>query len=274
MADQDSILVDVQPDATGEIKLQADPDPKVDEKVVDSPLPEKFTGKSAEDIAEMYMNLESEHGRVTNEFGTMRAQNEVLNDLLTNHQAQTPVVPEPAVETYKVDAASLLDDPQGTLEKWYESRVASDRTEYDSRLSGLETQLQSVNVRTRVTDFDEVAASAEFGEWVRKSPTRQRIAQQAGEGDSSAALMLVEEYKAQAVTVPEPTPADPAKEALDRAAGISLESPGSVEPAGDASLPIFKASELRRLKMTDYEAYSDPKFQDEVLLAYHQGRVR
>ena len=274
MAIQD-ILVPSEPEATGEIKLEAEPETVVvdDDKVTDpKPLPEKFNGKSAEDIAEMYLNLESEHGRVANEFGNMRAQNEVLNDLLKQQAAQP--APEPIVdETYKVEAADLLDDPQGTLEKWYETRSRTDREAYDSRITGLEAQLSNVAMRSRVTDFDTVIASTDFAEWVRKSPSRQRVATIAGQGDQSAALTLVEEFKAEVPEVPA-VPADPAQAALDRAAGASLETPGNAENAGDTAKPIFRASELRRLKMTDYERYSDPDFQNEVLLAYHEGRVK
>jgi hypothetical protein len=263
------ILVTTEPEATGDIQLNVEPE-VVDEKIVESALPEKFAGKSAEDIAQMYMNLESEHGRVANEFGNVRAQNEVLNDLLTKASPSAPV--EPAVEDYEVDAASLLDDPQGTLEKWYETRSRSDREAYDGRIAGLESQLNSVQVRSRVTDFDAVIASPGFAEWVRQSPTRQRVAQAAGEGDQQAALTLVEEFKA--IPVAEPVPADPAQDALNRAATLSLESPGDAGVAGDSNLPVFRASELRRLKATDYERYSDPDFQETVLLAYRDGRVK
>jgi len=243
-------------------------------------IPDKLKGKSAEEIAEMYMNLEKVQGRTANELGQQRQYTQTLMDQMgAVPPAHSPAAPAAAStpEPVKVDPVALLEDPTAELDKYFASQKQDD-SEAVQRLAELEKQIAQQNFMTKHADFNEVGASQEFQDWTRQTPYRQALVQQTQGGDYNAADQLLTEYKAwqsHAPAVQPPAPATVADNALEAAQAASLESSATAASPGAApSGKIFNSVDIQKLQMEQPEVYRSPAVQAELMKAYAEGRVK
>lgn len=152
-------------------------------------MPERFTGKSAEEIAQSYTELESLNSRQAQDLGTMRR---TVDEFLTLKSVQPD--PDP-VELEPITVDDLYDDPQGAIARGVEAATGD-------RISQLEQELVKARLQTRVSSMNdrfegwqEEVRSPEFVTWVQESPYRLRIAQAADKWDMDAAEEIIEMYR-------------------------------------------------------------------------------
>jgi hypothetical protein len=228
----------------------------------------KFEGKNVQDVLASYKNLESAYGRMANDLGTQRKLTDRLLDLKREDDLERNAQP-----TQKVDSADLLDNPQETLDRYVSEREARIRQEYDEKLAHFESQLMQDRVLQKHPDFMDVGQNPQFLEWTQASPIRARVAVAAANGDWQAADDLLTEYKAQA--------GDPQQQQLPLSEGqgvaeakkIGLESAAQGGDAGSSS-KVYRRADLIQLKVEKPDIYADPTFQNEILKAYSEGRVK
>lgn len=227
----------------------------------------KFEGKSVEELLESYNNLQSAYGRMANDLGTQRKLTDRLLDLKRDEDLQSNA-PAPTV-----DAAQLLDNPTQALDSYISQREARIKAEYDQRLSQFEAQLQADKFMQKHPDFMDLGQSEEFRQWATSNPIRNRVAQAAAQGDWDAADALLQEYKAEKKSKPNTANADAAsKEGLEAAKKVGLETAAS--DGSGSSGKIYRRADLIELKLRKPHIYSDPAFQNEILKAYSEGRVK
>lgn len=260
-------------------------DPKVDEnghiveedeQLTEEPqepqLPDKFKGKTAQEIAEMYLNLEKDHGRLANEVGETRKLVDRVLDMQSSNQPQ----PQGQVDDGDdIDAADLLNDPKGTLEKVLARREAKLKEDYEARIRQIEGHLGVQQLQSKHGDFQQITNDPEFLEFVQANPYRSRIAQNAVQnGDLEAVDYLITEWKdRRGSAAPSAAEAKPGKpDPLQAARRASLESSGSGESRSNQK--IFSRQEIIKTRLYDYEKYSDPAYQAEIMKAYAEGRVK
>lgn len=226
----------------------------------------KFEGKSMEDLLESYNNLQSAYGRMANDLGTQRK----LTDQLLNLKREEDLSSNEPAPLPEVDTNSLLDNPTQTLDRYISEREARLRKEYDERLSQYESQLQTDRFMQKHPDFMELGQSTKFREWATGDPIRARVANAAAQGDWEAADTLLTQYKqAQA----NPSAAEAAsKEGLEAARKAGTESAASA--GASSSDKVYRRADLIELKLRKPHVYSDPAFQNEILKAYSEGRVK
>jgi hypothetical protein len=233
-----------------------------------SSLPEKFKGKSLEDIVGMYESLHSQYGRMANDLGTQRKLTDRLLDLKRNEDLQSNSAA--ALPTIKSD--DLLDSPAAAIDKVVSARLDQERQRLDSRLGQLEANMAQERFVSKHPDYQQVADSADFSTWVRASQFRQRVAAQAAQGDYLAADEIISEYKASRRSASSGD-ASQSGDNLDAARKASLE--GGSTPEGKATTgKVYRRADLIRLKVEKPRVYSDPQFQAEIMKAYAEGRVR
>lgn len=253
-------------------KATATPAPAANE----ADVPEKFRGKSQKELVEMYQNLESTYGRTANDLGVQRQLTDRLLDLKrsTDLQANTPA---PAKKVVPVTANDILDRPQETLDRVIEERVARVTTDVNERLARAEAALAQQTFAARHPDFQSTVQDQAFIAWVQASRVRLRAAAAANAGNWQIADELLSEFKDSQGTSRK-TDSKPAAEAdLDGARKASLTTTGSAggtDGKSNGGKEIFKRAELMKLRITDPEAYRDEDFQQRVLLAYAEGRVK
>lgn len=283
-------LVDVNNEAGNMTELEASlkeavtasaPAPDATAATPESPdnsakLTGKLEGKSLEDIASMYSNLESAYGRMANDLGTQRKLTDRLLDLKRSDDLGQNT-PETQKEV-NVSSTDLLDNPKETLDAYFESRMAQLQQGNSERMNQVESSLAEQNFTAKHGDISRIGEDPQFGEYVNATPLRQDLAQKAAAGDYAAADTLLDEWKsvksflapAKGDPTPDPTPAaDPNLEAARQA---SLESS---TPAGSASSgKTYRRADLIELKLTKPHIYSDPAFQEEIVQAYLDKRVK
>lgn len=238
-----------------------------------SSLPEKLRGKSLEDIAHMYVNLESTYGRMANDLGQQRKLTDRLLDLKRSEDLGKQ---QPKVE---VSTSEFLERPTETLEKFVSTREAAIKETYDSRIAQLEGSLAQQRFEQKHSDGISLANDPAFVAWVQKSKIRTKAAQAAFNGDWTSADELLTEYKeqigtpaAKVVDVKDPAAAEEAMKAA-RAAGLDTSGSGS-DGSNKASGKVYRRADLMKLRIEKPDTYYDEGFQAEILRAHAEGRVK
>jgi hypothetical protein len=118
-------------------------------------------------------------------------------------------------------------------------------------------------------DFGDIAKDQDFANWVKSSPVRIKIFEQADSGyDFDSANELLSTYKQlRGVKSKQISDAGEASRKQTLKA-VGVDTGGS----GESSKKVYRRADLIRLKMQDpnrYEALSD-----EIMVAYQEGRVR
>lgn len=225
-------------------------------------IPDKFAGKSLEDVIESYVNLEKEVGRKANEVGELR---KLTDQILQNQLSQ----PEKREETVNEDVGfdDFVEDPQKAVDRALRNNPRIRQLEQELEHSAQDKARQKLHERH--PDADDIVGSAEFIHWAQQAPGRLRILQEAHVNrDADIASDLLDIYKTtrKVATEEAVTERDAvAKSDLKRAA---VEK-GS---AGGSTKKVYRRSELIQLKIANparYEAMSD-----EIRAAYAEGRVK
>lgn len=230
----------------------------------------RFAGKSPEQIAEMYRNLESHSGRLASQLGEARNSiNQLIlgkreNDLRSN--SGKPV---------KVEPGDLLANPTEALDRYLEARQAPQVDALQQRLAQLESQLSQVTFTTKHTDAQTVTQDPAFAAWVRQTPLRMRLAQEAANDKYESADLLLTEWQAAKAAGTEPV-VTATNRAQNLANAVSLESSNTGNDSGNGqrtSGKTYRRNDLIALRMTNPDRYEDSKFQRELINAYREGRV-
>jgi hypothetical protein len=221
------------------------PDNKIED---DNPpsIPEKYKGKSVEDIVKMHQEAEKLIGRQAQEVGEMRKLADQL--IQQNLNKEQPV----AKQETEID---FFEDPKTAVQKAVETHPD---------IIAAQQLLQQKH-----PDFAEVVGDGEFQEWVKASPIRLNMFAMAdSQYDFQAADELLSTFK-QIRTVKAQQTADAGKQVLKQnLKAASVDTGGT----GESSAKVYRRADLIRLKMTDPDRYE--QLQPEIMKAYAEGRVR
>lgn len=219
-------------------------------------LPDKFRGKSMEDIVRSYVNVEKELGRSRNELGELRklADSFIQRDLV---QAQK------APESAPTEEEDFFDNPKSAVEKAIEAALAKRLQPIEAEQKSSQREVVMRKIVSKYPDVMTVVQTPEFQQWIQQSPVRSRLYQEADSNhDFDAAdelLGIYQSLQGKAATQQD-TPAG-------RKPPV-LEGPGS----GESSKKIWRRSDLMRMQIQDPQRYRD--YQDDILAAYREGRVK
>lgn len=251
--------------AAGTPVVEEEPQAVEEEEVEEVHIPEKFKGKSIEDVIRAYEEAEKALGRKNNEVGELRK----LTDEFLKQSLQLNETPSAAAEGSKIEVDDLLEDPNKALETALNS---------SPRLRQLEEQLIAAQRVEQQKQFEakhpggmEQIVSPEVQNWIAASNVRQRLFMEAHQNyDYDLAGELLEMYnREQGVKV------QGAQEKQKANRDKALKE-GAVEKGGTGQAPkkIFKRTDLMKMMMTNRDAYDDPAFQAELTKAYQENRVR
>jgi len=222
-------------------------------------VPDKYRGKSLEDIVMMHQEAEKLIGRQAQEVGEVRRlADELLKQQLSQKQAQPPQVEN------EID---FFEDPQSAIRKAVTNHpdvlAAKQATQ---QLKQIQTQAM---LNKKHPDFADIVRDVEFQEWVRASPMRLNIYAMAdAEYDFNAADELVSTFKQiRTSKTQQTTDAGNAvrKQNLSAAAV-------DVGGTGESSKKVYRRADLIRLRMTDPNRYE--ALEPEIRAAYAEGRVK
>ena len=229
----------------------------------DFEVPNKFQGKSMEDIISSYENLEKELGRKGQEIGELRKLTDgILQQQLTTNQDGTDVQEEG-------EDTDFFDDPDKAVSKAIENHPKFREFEEQQRVQVAQATTQQL--QSEHPDYLEVVADPKFQEWVQGSPVRSQLFVSAHNYDIDSARELIGNWKERSL-ISNTSEAEAAKQtkrdqALKAGKGVSRTSSEST-----AGKKIYRRADLIRLRTNDPQRYES--LQDEILKAYADGRVK
>lgn len=232
-------------------------------------IPERFKGKTPEEIAQSYVELEKFNSRQAQDLGRLRKTVDEMLELQLRDSGPGRDKPN----TKPVEASDLLDRPDETVRG-----IA--KQEVDARVQNLEAQLHVERIERKKAEFaklfptweDDVKDPA-FLNWVREKQHRMALAQQADQtGDWSAAETLLGTYYDQKETQKARQTKSDRKAAIKE---VTLESSGAGVPDLDEKYSRSALMEKRiRARRGDRAAQTWLNGHAEAIaIAYEEGRL-
>ena len=224
-------------------------------------LPEKYQGKSLEEVVQMHQEAEKLLGRQSSEVGELR---KVVDDYIST-QLQ-PVAPQQYVEPE--DDIDYFTDPQAAVNRAIENhpkiREAQQYTEQYKKQSSLAT------LQAKHPDMQTILGDPKFAEWIKASKIRTQLFVAADQQyDADAADELFTLWK-ERKTVAQQT-ANVEKQA--RKQTLKAANTGNARGTGEGSRKkVYRRSDIIKLMKTDPERYQ--ALSNEILQAYAEGRVK
>jgi hypothetical protein len=231
-------------------------------------VPEKYKGKSLDEIVKMHQEAEKLIGRQAQEVGEVRK----LADSLLKQQL------EPKHDTQPVKAQEIdwYEDPEKAVNQ------ALEKNPILKQLQEQQAQQALLSARAEVEkvhpDFLTIVQSEDFVEWVKQSKMRIQMVQQAENYDVDAALELLGNYKSlknvQTQKADTTKAADDVLQKDNNDARSKALKTAAVQQGGtgESTKPIYRRADLIRLRMQDPKRYEG--MADDILQAYAEGRVR
>ena len=223
-------------------------------------IPDKYRGKSLEDIVTMHQEAEKLIGRQAQEVGEVRR----LADELIKQQLSTKQTTQPPVVENEID---FFEDPKLAVQKAVANHpdvLAAKQA--SQQLKQIQTQAM---LNKKHPDFADIVRDGEFIEWVKASPMRLNIYAMADANyDFNAADELLSTFKQiRTSKTQQTTDAGNAvrKQNLTAAAV-------DVGGTGESSKKTYRRADLIRLRMTDPARYE--AMEPDIMAAYAEGRVR
>ena len=229
------------------------------EPVVENVIPEKYKGKSLDDIVRMHQEAEKMIGRQAQEVHEVRS----LADQLLKRQLEADKAP--AVES--APEVDFFENPQDSIKRAIENNPAVlEAKQANLELKRMKTAQQ---LSAKHPDMQTIVQDTGFQEWVKASPVRLSLYAKAdAEFDLNSADELLSTYKElkQVRTNNVQETGKQQKAQALKAAGV--DSGGS----GEVAKKVYRRADLIRLKMTDPDRYE--QLQPEIMAAYSEGRVK
>ena len=238
-----------------EAKVEQPPEPELN-------LPEKYQGKSLEEVVQMHQEAEKLLGRQSSEVGELR---KVVDDYIST-QTQPPAPQQQHVEPE--DDIDYFTDPQAAVNRAIENhpkiREAQQYTEQYKKQSSLAT------LQAKHPDMQDILSDPKFAEWIKASKIRTQLfvaADQQYDADSADELFsLWKERK----TVAQQT-AQVEKQA--RKQTLKAANTGNARGSAEGSRKkVYRRADIIKLMKNDPDRYQ--ALSDEIMAAYAEGRVK
>ena len=222
-------------------------------------IPEKYSGKSLDEIIKMHQEAEKLIGRQAQEVGEVR---KLADDLIKQQLGNK--TPTPAKQETEID---FFEDPKTAVLKAVESHPdVLAAKEAAQQFKKMQTQQM---LQQKHPDFAEVVSDGEFQEWVKSSPIRLNMFAMAdSQYDFTAADELLSTFKQIRGTKAKQTTDAGTKVLKQNLKAASVDVGGT----GESSKKVYRRADLIRLKMTDPDRYE--QLQPEIMAAYSEGRVK
>jgi hypothetical protein len=247
------MLIDDEKEEFGELEIEQQ---KIEQK---AELPEKYRDKSLDEIVRMHQEAEKLIGKQAQEVGEVRKlADELIKQNLGSRQQQTRQ-DEPEVD--------FFENPQKAVQRTVDNHpdiLAARQVTQEMKRAQIQQRLAQEH-----PDFGEIAKDQDFANWVKSSPIRIKIFEQADSGyDYDSANELLSTYK-QLRTVKSKQVSDEGEVTRKQ----NLKAVGvDVGGSGESSKKVYRRADLIQLQLRDPDRYA--ALSDEIMQAYVEKRVR
>lgn len=233
-------------------------------------IPEKYRGKSLDDVIAMHQSVEQKLSRLGNEVGELRRFRE--SQELELQKTRAP-------QRKEVNVDVLLDNPEEAVETVIGQ--SSKIRKLEERLEQLDSQDAKRQFEQNFPNYQKDLASDEFLEWATKNPVRRALANAADKYDFTAANELWSLWQERQDLIGQ---AEAERKQVKAAEKEKKLRDGTLESGTGNSTEVkkvFSRREIRDIKtralMGDRSAeaiVNDPEWQRQTMQAYLDKRAR
>ena len=242
------------------LAIQDEAEETVEEPEQEQELPQKFQGKSANEIAEAYENLEKELGRKGQEIGELRKLTDSFLQTQITHNKET---------TTDTEDLDFYDNPEAAVRTIIERHPKF--REFTQQTQQQQASMTAQQLEKTHPDFKDVVTSPDFQEWIEGSKIRQRLFKEADAYDYDSADELLTIWKERQM-ISKTKEVEAEKETTRKAALKTSKGVSRTSSESTAGKKIYRRADLIRLKQTDPNRYDT--LADEIFSAYQDGRVK
>lgn len=231
------------------------------EQETQSEIPDKYRGKSAEDLVRMHQEAEKLLGRQSSEVGELRqVVDSYIQTQLSNQQAPQ--------QQETVDEVDFFSDPEEAVKRAIDNHPKIREAENISKQYQKTTALSQL--QKDHPDMQNILTDDKFAEWIKGSKIRTQLYVQADKQyDYEAAHELFTLWKERKQVVQQTANA----EKQGRKQAVKNASTGSASGSSETKTrKIYRRADIIKLMRTDPERYQS--LSDEIMRAYQEGRVR
>ena len=224
-------------------------------------VPEKYQGKSLEEVVQMHQEAEKLLGRQSSEVGELR---KVVDDYISSQTQlsapQQPVEPE--------DDLDYFTDPQAAVNRAIENHPKIREAEQYSAQYKKQTSL--AQLQTKHPDMQNILSDDKFANWIKASKIRTQLFVAADQNyDADAADELFTLWK-ERKTVAKQTAA---VEKQARKQQIKAANTGNAQGSSETSRKkVYRRADIIKLMKDDPDRYQ--ALQPEIMKAYAERRVK
>jgi hypothetical protein len=259
-------MVDMQPEEANaeetieneELEIQQE----VEQPQTEEPkIPDKYQGKSLEEVVQMHQEAEKLLGRQSGEVGELR---KVVDDYISS-QTQ-PQAPQQYVEPE--DDIDYFTDPQAAVNRAIENHPKIREAQEYSAQYKKQSSLATLN--NKHPDMQEILKDPKFAEWIQASKIRTKLFVDADQRyDAEAADELFSLWKERKTVAQQTVQVE--KQA--RKQQIKAANTGNARGSAEGSRKkVYRRADIIKLMRTDPERYQ--ALSEEILRAYSEGRVK
>ena len=236
-------------------------------------IPEKYRGKSPQELIRMHQEAEKLIGQHGTQKGQLQEKNNELAAIIDQYiQRQTPSTPQQAPqaepEPESDDESLYFTDPKAAIQRQVDNHPTIQQakaTQVEMFKAQAKAQLLSNH-----PDYMEVVQTPEFATWVQEVPVRQRLLVEADRDfNIESASSLLDWYKRDAKATNELVNADSKLRVKERQEASVGSAKGSAE---EGSKRIYRRSDIMKLMEEDPDTYYEVHAA-KVQQAYEEGRV-
>jgi len=239
--------------------------PHEEEQPVQEPeVPEKYQGKSVEELVQMHQELEKFSGKQSTEVGELR---KVVDDYIQT-QLSTQQAPQQQQQFGDEDDVDFFVDPKTAVSRAIDNHPKI--REAEAYTQKYKQQATLAQLKSSHPDMEQVLQDPKFAEWIKGSKVRTQLFVQADQGyDYDAANELFSLWKEKNQVVQQTAQVEKAA----RRSAVQSANTGNARGTAEGSRKkVYRRADIIKLMRTDPERYQS--LSDEIFKAYAEGRVK
>ena len=228
-----------------------------------SEVPEKYRGKSVEDLVQMHQELEKFSGKQSTEVGELRkvVDNYIQTELSQQQAPQQQLQDDEDDVDFFVDPKTAVSRAIDNHPKILEAQAYTEQAKKAAALG----QLQQTH-----PDMENILNDPKFADWIKASKVRTQLFVQADQlFDYEAANELFNLWKEKNQVVQQTAQAEKAARKQSVKSASTGNARGSTETTRKKT---YRRADIIKLMKSDPERYT--ALQPEIMAAYAEGRVK
>jgi len=261
-------MIDPQPEEDNVDEIETNEVNEIQQEVeVEQPqeeatLPNKYQGKSLEEVVQMHQEAEKLLGRQSGEVGELR---KVVDDYISTQTQQSAPQPRTVEPEDDID---YFTDPQSAVNRAIENHPKIKEAEAYS--SNYKKQSALAELSNKHPDMQDILGDPKFAEWIKASKIRTQLfvaADQQYDADSADELFSL--WKERKVVTEQTAKVEKQARKQQIKAANTGNARGSAETTRKK---VYRRADIIKLMRTDPERYQ--ALSEEILQAYSEGRVK